>query len=109
MMTRWGAPLVPKENQIGSLERGKIVYQSCVACHGVTGRGDGPAGRTLLPRPADFQVHLAAGHTDRQLFDWISNGIDGTSMPAFGALPSDQERWDVINYIRTLTPALPQR
>jgi copper transport protein len=84
-----------------SLDRGRAEYQRCVACHGVAGRGDGPAGRTLNPRPADFRVHMAAGHTDRQLFDWISKGIDGTAMPAFGDQLTEQDRWDVINYIRT--------
>jgi copper transport protein len=85
-----------------SLARGQQVYfANCAACHGVTGRGDGPAGRTLRPRPADFRVHMAAGHTDRQLFDWITRGVEDTPMPAFGAILSEQEQWDSINYIRT--------
>ncbi|MCA1644852.1 MAG: copper resistance protein CopC [Chloroflexi bacterium] len=83
-----------------SIERGRVVYQRCVVCHGAAGRGDGPLSRTLQPRPADFRVHMAAGHTDRQLFDWVTRGIDATAMPAFGDQVSEQERWDVINYIR---------
>lgn len=93
----------PVPADTASLARGLVMYQAnCVACHGVTGRGDGPAGRTLRPRPADFRVHMAAGHTDRQLFDWITRGVEDTAMmPAFGAILSEQERWDAINYIRT--------
>jgi putative copper resistance protein D len=44
---------------------------------------------------------MAAGHTDGQLFYWVTSGVQGTAMPAFGNRLSDQERWDVINYIRT--------
>lgn len=85
-----------------SLERGRQVYEAnCVACHGEQGRGDGPAGLALRPRPADFRVHMAAGHTDQELFNWVSNGVEGTAMPAFRDTLSERERWDVINYIRT--------
>jgi copper transport protein len=85
-----------------SLALGQQLYtQSCMVCHGVTGRGDGPAGRALRPPPADFRVHMAAGHTDAQLFDWISNGVPGTAMGAFKEQLSADEIWHLINYIRT--------
>jgi mono/diheme cytochrome c family protein len=77
------------------------VYEAnCVVCHGETGRGDGPAAAGLRPQPADFRVHLAAGHTDGQLFDWITNGVAGTSMPAFRDQLTEEERWHVLNFIR---------
>jgi mono/diheme cytochrome c family protein len=44
---------------------------------------------------------MAAGHTDQELFNWVSNGVDGTAMPGYAAQLSEQERWDVINYIRS--------
>ena len=93
----------PVPADAASLARGQAIYQQagCAACHGDTGRGDGPAGLRLVPRPADFRVHMAAGHTDGQLFYWVTSGVQGTAMPAFGNRLSDQERWDVINYIRT--------
>jgi copper transport protein len=85
-----------------SLARGQEIYeQNCATCHGMQGRGDGPAGFTLRPRPADFRIHMAAGHTDAQLFDWVQDGVDGTAMPAFGGQLSEEEIWHVINYIRT--------
>jgi copper transport protein len=85
-----------------SLATGQQLYtQSCLVCHGETGRGDGPAGRALRPPPADFRVHMAAGHTDGQLFDWLSNGVPGTSMPAFKDQLSVADRWNLINYLRT--------
>lgn len=92
-------PIAPSSS---SLARGEAVYQSsgCLECHGVAGRGDGPTGRTLNPRPADFRVHMAAGHTDGELFDWVSNGVPGTAMPPYRDALSEEDRWNVINYIR---------
>jgi copper transport protein len=84
-----------------SVERGRLVYEAnCVVCHGEAGRGDGPAAAGLRPQPADFRVHLAAGHTDGQLFDWVTNGVPGTSMPAFRDQLTEEERWHVLNFIR---------
>ncbi len=88
-----------------SIARGRAVYErDCLLCHGARGRGDGPMAVSLNPRPADFRVHMAAGHTDAQLFDWITNGVQGSGMPPFSAGLSLDERWDVINYIRTFAP-----
>ena len=84
-----------------SLARGEEIYQAqCATCHGVTGRGDGPAGRFLRPRPADFRVHMAAGHTDPDLVNWVTNGVEGTAMPPFKDVLAEDDRWHVINYIR---------
>ncbi len=81
---------------------GEQIYRAqCQVCHGVTGAGNGPAAAALRPRPADLRVHMAAGHTDGQLFDWISNGFSGTAMPPFRDILSEKERWDAINFIRT--------
>jgi len=44
---------------------------------------------------------MAAGHTDGQLFYWVSYGVQGTAMPAFKDSLSEEERWNVINYLRT--------
>jgi mono/diheme cytochrome c family protein len=41
-------------------------------------------------------------HTDGQLFAWITNGFPGSAMPAFGQKLSDPQRWDLVNFIRTL-------
>jgi copper transport protein len=82
-----------------SIERGQQVYaQNCFACHGATGRGDGPAGRLLQPRPADLRLHVTA-HTEGQLYWWISNGFPGSAMPAFEDQLSEEDRWNVLNYI----------
>jgi mono/diheme cytochrome c family protein len=87
-----------------SIARGEIVYtQYCAPCHGNSGRGDGPKGVTLNPRPADLTLHGLPGiHTDAQLFDWITNGLPGTRMKAWKNAISDTDRWNLVNYIRFL-------
>lgn len=90
-----------------SVARGQIVYRAeCQACHGVTGAGDGPAAAGLDPRPADLRIHMAAGHSDGQLYAWISEGFAGTAMPAFKNRLSEEDRWHVINFLRTLVPQI---
>jgi putative copper export protein/mono/diheme cytochrome c family protein len=85
-----------------SIAAGEGVYRAhCQTCHGIAGAGDGPAAFTLRPRPADLRVHMAAGHTDGQLFFWITEGFAGTAMPAYKNALSEEERWHVVNFIRT--------
>ena len=82
--------------------RGKLMYEAnCSVCHGMAGLGDGEAGIGLNPPPANLRVHLAQGHSDSQLFEWISQGIDNTAMPAFEGRLVEEDRWKIINYIRT--------
>ena len=84
-----------------SVAQGQAVYEThCVHCHGTTGRGDGPASAGLQPRTTDFRTHLAAGHTDAQLFDWIAKGVAGTAMPGYATVLTDDEPWHLLSYIR---------
>ncbi|MCC7370029.1 MAG: copper resistance protein CopC [Chloroflexi bacterium] len=88
-----------------SIARGRELYeQQCASCHGLAGRGDGPLAASLRPRPADFRVHMAAGHTDGELFTWLSRGVPGTAMPAFEAQLAEQDRWHLVNFIRGFAP-----
>jgi cytochrome c5 len=91
---------VPTDN--ASIARGQKIYQSmCTACHGSTGLGDGPVATNLKPPPANLQIHMRDGHPDGFLYNWITNGVSGSAMPAFGNSLTELERWDVINFIRT--------
>jgi copper transport protein len=89
-----------------SIEAGQALFIArCAACHGESGKGDGPVGSTLNPRPADLTQHAIPGvHTDAQLFEWITNGFPGSSMPAFETTISDTDRWHLVNFIRSLAP-----
>jgi copper transport protein len=94
----------PIQPDAASIDAGHALYaQYCVSCHGTEGKGDGPVGMTLNPRPADLTIHTAPGvHTDGQLYEWITNGFPGSAMPAWGGVLSETDRWNLVNYIRTL-------
>ncbi len=79
----WEGPVedAPKQNPIAadekSIARGKELYlQGCVACHGVTGKGNGPASVALDPKPADHTSPKMWEETDGSLFWKISTGRD---------------------------------
>ena len=83
-----------------SVERGDALFAThCASCHGETGAGDGPLADTLPAPPANFTVHVPF-HPDGVLYAWISDGIRGTGMPAWAGQLSEQDRWDLVNYLR---------
>ena len=85
-----------------SLANGETIYfQTCQACHGETGRGDGPGGVALEPPPADLVVHVPL-HPEADLFRFIRDGIPGTGMAPLGGQLTEEQIWHVVNYIRTL-------
>lgn len=87
-----------------SIAAGEALYQDhCVLCHGASGKGDGPGGLALSPPPADLTYHTIPGvHTDGELYYWISRGMPRTAMPAFESLLDENQRWNLVNFIRTL-------
>jgi copper transport protein len=95
---------IPPNSQ--SVAAGQNLFTThCVLCHGESGNGDGPVGLALNPRPADLRQHAIPGvHTDAQLFEWITNGFPGSQMPPFKTTLSDTDRWNLVNFIRTLAP-----
>lgn len=83
-----------------SIGRGRQIYmQSCAACHGVGGKGDGPAALAIRPALPNLGVHVPL-HPDGELWWFITNGIAGRPMPAWRDVLTDDERWDVVNYLR---------
>jgi mono/diheme cytochrome c family protein len=99
-----GYPINPIPPNADSVAAGEVLYQeNCFPCHGETGAGDGPVGRTLNPPPADLTLHTQPGvHPDGRLYNWITNGFQDSVMPAFSEKLTDEERWHLVNYIRTL-------
>lgn len=83
---------------------GKVAYQaSCAVCHGAQGKGDGPAGAGLVPPPRNLvEGNWTQGGSAIELFQTISNGIEGTSMAAFAHLPV-VDRWALVHYIHSIT------
>jgi len=90
----------PIERTAESVEQGGVLFAAnCASCHGETGAGDGPLADSLPAPPANFTVHVPF-HPDGVLFAWITDGIRGTGMPAWSPQLSDQERWDLVNFLR---------
>jgi mono/diheme cytochrome c family protein len=94
----------------GSVEHGKRLYETnCVQCHGEKGKGDGYGAPFLVPPPRDFTAgqfkfrSTASGQlpTDEDLFRTISRGADGTGMPPWKYLLTDEERWALVDYVKT--------
>lgn len=94
-------PWMSSDDLVG---RGKQVYAtSCAMCHGNEGKGDGPAGMSLNPKPRNFvEGKWTKGGARLGLFDVVSNGIPGTSMAAFKHVPLN-ERWALVHFIRSIT------
>ncbi|HTL16834.1 MAG TPA: c-type cytochrome [Patescibacteria group bacterium] len=94
------------------LARGRTVYaQNCQACHGLNGDGKGDAAGFLLPKPrnfiqANFRLRSTApSHlpTDADLFRAVSLGMPGTPMPPWRVNLSDNDRWAVVEYIKSFS------
>jgi high-affinity iron transporter len=87
----------------GDAQRGASVYGSnCVACHGKSGDGKGPAAQALRPPPTDFTVaEWWKGKSDPQVAAMIRDGRPGTAMVAFPKL-SPAELDDLVAYLKQL-------
>ena len=98
-----GAPLVnPVPQTVTSVDRGAVLYQAnCARCHGVDGLGGGiDSDTTELPPPNLRSGHLDQ-HTDADVYTWISSGLPG-GMPAWSGQLSETDRWDLVNYLRSI-------
>ncbi len=100
--------------QTSGIEPGKQVYDAhCAACHGNNGDGNGPASVWLYPKPRNFNGGLfkiqstPAGSlpTDEDLFETLTRGMPGSSMPSFSYL-SEAQRREVVQYVKWLTAGL---
>jgi putative copper resistance protein D len=93
-----------------SVASGVALYREhCATCHGVGGQGDGPAGAGLPRRPADLTAPHTGQHTAGDLFWWVTHGIPAAGMPGFGARLAEEDRWDLINFLRALAAATEAR
>ncbi len=94
-----------------AIERGEEIYrQNCITCHGADGQGTGPMAQMLSHPPADLNnnFHASPGNGDAYLFWRVSEGgmvepfkSQGSAMPAYKEILSEQERWEVLSYIHT--------
>lgn len=96
-----------------TIARGKQVYESnCAQCHGVSGAGDGYCASWLSPWPGDFVEAQYKFRTtpsgmppsDEDLFRTISRGVNGTGMPPWMQILSGEDRWALVDHLKTLSP-----
>lgn len=80
-----------------TFEAGKSIYiQRCATCHGIDGKG-------TIPSMPDFTDHeMMENMGEKVMFQKISEGVPGTSMPSWKGILTEEERWMVINYINTM-------
>ena len=99
-------PLNPTKAEDASIARGKELFAiNCQMCHGVTGEGNGPIAAFLTKfKPANLTSPLIKAFPDGQIFMTITNGVPDR-MPPLNENLTVSERWDVVNYVRTLNKA----
>lgn len=101
-----------KQNPIAadesSILKGRELYVSgCLPCHGPAGRGDGPAGAILerngvAIHPGNLSDPKMWQQTDGAIFWKITEGK--SPMPTWRETLTEEQRWQVVNYVRTLAP-----
>lgn len=90
------------------IRQGDVIYRAqCAECHGIVGKGDGPWAKAERGSIPDIAAPHMDVHTDGEIFWWITMGIPSLDQPALGEELSENERWTVINYVRSLRHGIP--
>ena len=88
----------PLAGDARAIESGRVMFRmQCAGCHGLSATG-GRSGPDLT------RGTFTVGDTDADLYGVIFNGVPGTEMPAFAERLDDNDRWQLVSYIRSLTP-----
>jgi mono/diheme cytochrome c family protein len=99
-------------HDLPALERGLALYERhCASCHGVYGRGNGPAARLWYTGnyPRNFWYGMYKNRstpsgqvpTDADLFRTLTRGLYGTAMPSYRHL-SRRDRWSLVQFLKSL-------
>jgi mono/diheme cytochrome c family protein len=102
-----GLAVIPEEFPVNpvppdevSAQRGSILYSiQCELCHGASGRGNGPLADYFARTPENLVGAKTAAEFDGSVYLVIQNGFG--QMPGLAENLTVQERWDVVNYVRT--------
>ena len=96
-------PVIATSDAVG---RGhSLFHQSCESCHGFKGHGDGSMATSLPIKPSDLSSERVQSQTDGALF-WKLNAGRGMMLSTQGTM-TDEQRWAVVDYIRTLAAKHP--
>lgn len=96
-------PTVPID-AISIVAGAHLFAENCVNCHGPQGKGTKPVADPDLRDPTDLltQQHTAK-YTVGNVFHQLSHGIPGTEMPGYADKLSEEERWDLINFLHAMS------
>ncbi len=90
-------PIAPTE---ATLARGKMLFETnCAICHGPTSAERGPVGKKLVPPPPSLDSDMVKALSDTVIFNAVTFGFG--RMPAFKDKLMPEERWELVNYLRT--------
>ncbi len=90
-------PVAPSE---ASVSRGKALFDiNCVICHGQTSSERGPVGKKLVPPPPGLDHDMVKDLSDSAIFKAVTFGFG--RMPSFQSKLSPEERWALVNFLRT--------
>ncbi len=91
----------PFKNDQAAVAAGKKIYESmCFICHGEKGKGNGAAGVSLEPRPANFLAISVREESDGAVFWKLTEG--NPPMASYKGMLTETQRWQLVNYIRKL-------
>ncbi len=85
-----------------------LFIKNCVECHGQGGKGNGSQANDLTSQPVDFTNQaFMAQKSGENLYKAITSGI-APDMPAYSSTLTDNERYSLVSYLRSLTYQVPQ-
>jgi mono/diheme cytochrome c family protein len=96
----------PYTGDQAAIDEGKTLFtQNCESCHGPKGLGDGPAGASLDPHPANLEIAVKEA-SDAYMF-WVVNeggaaAGRSASMASYKGILSEDEIWKILAYVKTL-------
>lgn len=101
LKTNLGLRISPPD-KVSFLKAKSLFQEQCATCHGTDGRANTPAAQQFKPPPASFHDPETMATLSPELaYQTISLGVEGTQMPSFSTL-SSQQRWDLAFYILSL-------
>ena len=91
----------PTKDNAESVTKGKKIYnQMCTVCHGNKGKGDGPGGLALKPKPTDHTSAKFHAQSDGAIYWKLTEGKG--SMASYKKSLTEAQRWDLVSYMREL-------
>ncbi|HZD40145.1 MAG TPA: c-type cytochrome, partial [Terriglobales bacterium] len=90
-------PVKPTAASVGNGKQLFDIY--CTACHGADAKGNGPVAKKFVP-PPDLTLEAIRKRPDGFIYEQITSG--GPIMPGQGEALRPRERWEIVNYLRTL-------